>query len=177
MPHLSPAILDAYAEGMLSPAERAQADAHLAVCAECRLSVISLAQLGDLLRAQPRVEPPTDLAASIVAELEPALTPAAAPIHSLRDLLLSGAGAAIAWLLLVILVGETIVAAYSDGLADFAELVSAKPNILTRYPAEVLYALAGSVPLLEVALTVLVFIAALWLMRRFLAALPDWSRV
>ncbi len=179
MTHLSNEILDAYAEGALSREERARADAHLAVCATCRLAVVSLAQVGDLLRDEPRVAPPADLAATVIATLEPSLAPvpAARPVRwNWPRLALNGLAAALAWILLILLGGQTIVAAYRAGLADIAELFQAQPDLLSRYPTEAFYAIVETLPLLELGLTLVALVAAVWFLYHFVVTLPEWSR-
>ena len=196
MKHLSTATLNAYADDMLSPLERAEVDVHLAVCAHCRATTHALAQMGDVLRG-PRAAPPPDLAATIAASLEhhvPApLPPQSWGERGLTQALgggggqraawnwtraaLNGLGTAVAWLLLIVLGGETVLAAQRGGLADFATLLRTQPDIVTRYPTEALYALLEAVPVVELSITLVVFVVALWLMQRFVAALPEGVRV
>ena len=180
MQHLAPEILDAYAEGLLTPAERAVADAHLAVCDRCRLALVSLAQMGDLLREQTPVAPPPGLAATIIGQLEPTLPvlePAPTPVTpNWPRLLWNGLEAAAAWLLLIILGGETVLAAYRSGLGDLAWLFQSQPDLLSAYPAEAFYAVLEAVPVIELSLTLAVLVLAIWLMQRFVATLPLGSR-
>jgi len=176
MAHLTTEILDVYAEGILTPRERTQADAHLATCAECRLAVVSMAQVGDLLRDEPRQAVPDGLAAALIANLEPTLLPPSPLAWSWTQIALSGLGTLIAWMLLIILGGETVLAAYRAGLADYAELIQAQPDLLSRYPSEAFAALVESIPVAELGLTLVTLVVALWLMQRFLATLPGWSR-
>ena len=180
MQHLAPAILDAYAEGLLTPAERAAADTHLAVCDRCRLALVSLAQMGDLLRAQTPVAPPPTLAATIIGALEPTLPPLAAPPAPVAPTwpraVWNGLEAAAAWLLLIILGGETVLAAYRSGLGDLAWLFQSSPDLLSAYPAEAFYAVLEALPVVELSLTLAVLVVAVWLMQRFVATLPLGSR-
>lgn len=180
MQHLAPAILDAYAEGILTPAERAVADTHLAGCDQCRLALVSLAQMGDLLRMQTAVAPPPDLAATIIARLEPTLSTPQTVSSVARPTwpraLWNGLEAAAAWLLLIILGGETVLAAYRSGLGELAALIQSQPDILVTYPSEAIYAVLEALPIIELSLTLAVLVMAVWLMQRFLATLPLGSR-
>ena len=180
MRHLTPDILDAYAEGLLTPAERAVADTHLAVCDRCRLALVSLAQMGDLLRMQTAVAPPPELAATIIARLEPTLPlPEAAPRAVKPNWALSlwnGLEAVAAWLLLIILGGETVLAAYRSGLGELAALIQSQPEILVTYPTEAFYAVVEALPIIELSLTLAMLVVAVWLMQRFVATLPLGSR-
>lgn len=182
MKHLPIEILDDYAEGSLSPAERIAVEVHLANCAQCQGALVSLTQMTDLLREQPRTSPPADLATQIIHRLEPTLAPfvtqpkptTAQP--SLARAIWHGLAAALAWLMLIIMGGETVLAAYREGLADLIELIQTYPELLTKYPAEAFYALLESIPIIELGLTLIVLATALWLMLRFVALLPTWSR-
>ncbi|MGE3077212.1 MAG: anti-sigma factor [Dehalococcoidia bacterium] len=49
---------DAYADGELSPAERARFEAHLIECATCQSSVAAASELRNLVEGLPEVEPP-----------------------------------------------------------------------------------------------------------------------
>jgi anti-sigma factor RsiW len=55
--HLGDAI-SALLDGELSPAEAAQADAHVLVCAECRDELMAIARMRDLVRQLPLVPVP-----------------------------------------------------------------------------------------------------------------------
>lgn len=174
MKHLSSATLDAYTEGSLDPAERLAVDAHLAVCAECRLMAVSLAEIGDLLRTLPRVEPPASLARSIIAEADRDARQRA--LRGWATVALNGVALAFAWLMLIILGGETLVAAYNAGLSDFAAVLQTEPDLILRYPGDILALLAEAFPIVPLALTLVVLGIALWLMQRFFSELPQWTR-
>ena len=174
MKHLSSATLDAYSEGNLDPAERLAVDAHLGVCPECRLTVVSMAEIGDLLRTLPRVEPPASLARSIIAEADREARRRA--VRSWVALAFNGAALALAWLMLIVLGGETLVAAYNAGLSDFAAVLQIEPDLIVRYPADTFALLAEAFPIVPLALTLVVLGIALWLMQRFFAELPQWTR-
>ncbi|MFN8474175.1 MAG: zf-HC2 domain-containing protein [Anaerolineae bacterium] len=174
MKHLSPATLDAYTEGNLDPTERLAVDAHLAVCAECRLAAVGLAEIGDLLRMLPRVEPPASLVRGIIAEAD-----REARRRVMRGWLaiaLNGAALALVWLTLIVLGGETLVAAYNAGLSDFAGLLQVEPDLILRYPGDTLAVLAEAFPIVPLVLTFVVLGIALWLMQRFFSELPQWTR-
>lgn len=173
MSHLDDAVLDAYAEGMLSTAERAAADAHLAACADCRMTLVSLAQVGDLLRAQPRQAPPPQLIATIVNHLAPMPAPRLKAGWTRGRWVLASLAAMAVWSLLVVLVGETVLAAYRRGLGEFARLAREHPELVMRYPSDALYAFLESLPLVEIGLTLVLLIAGLWLVQRLIAALPQ----
>jgi anti-sigma factor RsiW len=51
-------VLSAYIDGELTAAERAEVEAHLAVCAECRSDVEGEAEVRRLVRDLPAVDPP-----------------------------------------------------------------------------------------------------------------------
>ncbi|MFN8496982.1 MAG: zf-HC2 domain-containing protein [Anaerolineae bacterium] len=174
MKHLSSAILDAYTEGSLDPAERLAADAHLAVCAECRLMAVSLAEIGDLLRTLPRVEPPASLSRAIIAEAD--RDARRRVVRGWATVALNGVALAVAWFMLIILGGETLVAAYNAGLSDFAGVLQTEPGLILRYPGDILALLAEAFPIVPLALTLVVLGIALWLMQRFFAELPQWTR-
>lgn len=173
MSHLNDTVLDAYAEGQLTARERAAADVHLATCADCRLALVTLAQMGDLLREQPRQMPPSELAARILTELAPAPAPPVKHRWTSSQWLAAGLSATAVWTLLVVLVGETALSAYRRGLGDFAELARLHPQALMRYPSEAVSAILESVPAVEMALTLVALGLALWLLMRILAALPE----
>jgi len=173
MSHLNDVILDAYAEGQLSARERTAADAHLATCPDCRLGLVALAQMGDLLREQPRQAPPPELSHRILAELAPAPVPPVRPRWTASQWLAAGLSATVAWTLLVILVGETALSANRRGLGDLAELARLHPQVVTRYPSEALSAILESIPAVEVALTLVALALGLWLLTQIVAALPE----
>ncbi len=174
MKHLSTTTLDAYTEGNLDPTERLAVDAHLAGCHECRLAAVGLAEIGDLLRTHPRVEPPASLARIIIAEAEQEASRRARR----RWLAMAGNGLALAltWLMLIILGGETLVAAHNGGLSDFAAMLQTQPDLITRYPGDTLALLAEAFPIVPLALTLIVLGVAVWLMQRFFTELPRWVR-
>lgn len=184
MTHLAPEILDAYADGRLGFAEQTAAEAHLATCAQCQQTFASLTQMVDLLQAAPRVAPPPDLAARIIAELEPRLAPSQeqrpAPSRATTPnwarVAGYGIGVAVAWAWLIILGGETVVAAYQGGLSELAWFFQSHPEVLTNYPTEAFYALVETVPVVQLSLTGVVLVVTLWLMQRFMATLPIGSR-
>lgn len=173
MSHLNDTVLDAYAEGQLTTRERAAADAHLATCGDCRLALIALAQMGDLLREHPRQTPPPELAAHILAELAPASAPRVRKGWTGHQWLAAGLSATVVWTLLVVLIGETALSAYRRGLGDFAELARLHPQALLRYPTEAMSAILESIPTVEVALTLVALGLGLWLLTQILAALPE----
>ncbi len=176
MSHLSDTILDAYAEGQLTARERTAADAHLATCADCRLALVTLAQMGDLLREQPQQTPPLELTSRILAELAPV---SARPIRqrwTTSHWLAAGLSATVVWTLLVVLVGETVLSAYRRGLGDFADLARLHPQALMRYPSEALSAILESIPAVEMALTLVALALGLWLLTQIVAALPEGSQ-
>ena len=176
MSHLNDAILDAYAEGQLTARERAEADAHLATCAQCRTGMVALAQVGDLLRLEPREAPPDDLAVRIMTNLAVAPPVMVKAGWSRARWIASGVGTTLLWLMLIVLAGETFLAAYRRGLGDLAELVRSHPEVALHYPSEAFYALVESVPAIEMMLTLVALVLGLWLLTQMLSALPTESR-
>jgi hypothetical protein len=68
--HLADAMLAAHLDGTLSPAERAAADAHLEVCAQCREELELAGGAREALRALPtELRPPVDVAAAAIREV------------------------------------------------------------------------------------------------------------
>jgi predicted anti-sigma-YlaC factor YlaD len=66
MTHLSPDVLNDYADGSIVPAARVAAAEHLASCVSCRAELQGLESLLSSLRALPRnIEPSRDLLAGI----------------------------------------------------------------------------------------------------------------
>ena len=88
----------------------------------------------------------------------------------------TGLALALAWLMLIILGGETLVAAYNAGLGDFAGLIETQPELMFRYPSETLALLAEAFPIVPLLLTLVVLGIAVWLMQRFFSELPRWMR-
>jgi hypothetical protein len=60
-------LLAAYRREDLSPGEQAELQAHLAECAECRARAAEFRQIGESLQALPRLAPPPDFYARVMA--------------------------------------------------------------------------------------------------------------
>lgn len=65
-PHLPPRLVAAFLEGDLSSAERAQAEAHLALCTACRRELVEVRRLADGGRGTRRLAPAAAIAAAAV---------------------------------------------------------------------------------------------------------------
>jgi predicted anti-sigma-YlaC factor YlaD len=65
--HLDALTLNAWADRLLSPAERQRVTAHLAECGECRALAAGQAQIAQLLSRLPPEAPPPRLAPAVVA--------------------------------------------------------------------------------------------------------------
>ena len=93
-------VLSAYLDGELTPAERAEVDTHLATCAECRADLDAEADVRQLLRDLPAVDPPFGFYERILRDgPEASRTPDKK--RRLRFGLANIAGAAAAWLLIL----------------------------------------------------------------------------
>ena len=68
--HLPDELLAAHLDGVLSPTQREAADAHLDVCARCRVELELAEGARSALRALPaELRPPTDIAAAVAEEV------------------------------------------------------------------------------------------------------------
>ena len=93
-------VLSAYLDGELTPAERTDVDAHLAACAECRADLDAEADVRQLLRDLPAVDPPFGFYERILRD-GPEASRAPDKKRRLRFGLANIAGAAAAWLLIL----------------------------------------------------------------------------
>ncbi|HEY7349327.1 MAG TPA: zf-HC2 domain-containing protein [Ktedonobacterales bacterium] len=63
-------LLAAYRRDDLSPGENAALQAHLRECAECRVSVAEFRAIGETLRSLPKLAPPPDFYARVMAAVQ-----------------------------------------------------------------------------------------------------------
>ena len=63
-------LLSYYRDGTLSPDERYEVDAHLAICSECTQSLRGLMRLAQVVRSMPMVSAPPTLRQSVYASLQ-----------------------------------------------------------------------------------------------------------
>lgn len=89
--------LSPYLDGLLEPSRRAELEAHLEGCAECRAELASLRRTVELLHALPRVEPSSSLAGRVMAGVREQRE--AGIGRAFRRLLPSGAAPVSGWLL------------------------------------------------------------------------------
>jgi hypothetical protein len=80
MNHLTNDTLNAYLDDALTPTARAEAEAHLAICASCAAQLHMLHAVFASLAALPEVSLSRDLSASVVASIKPARTPLTRPV-------------------------------------------------------------------------------------------------
>jgi hypothetical protein len=80
MTHLTNDTLNAYLDHALTPATRAEAEAHLATCTSCTAQLSTLRAIFASLEALPEIPLSRDLSASVVASIRPARTPSTRPV-------------------------------------------------------------------------------------------------
>jgi len=162
--------LELYVEQELSPQQQEAVEAHLAVCEACRRRLANLEQITRLLYALPPAQPAPDLARRVVAAVE--AQAARAPVRRpWRRLVPVGIGTLFSVWMLLALGYQTLLAWRQSGAGQFISLLFRDPGLALRYPAEVVYAILESLPILELGLTLGLALVMVLLLEQFVTTL------
>jgi len=148
--HLSADELDLYIEKELDEQARAELERHLADCAPCRGRFARNQRMDRALQTLPHQEPPHDLAVRIgsavqVQVIQDRLRRSRMPFISM---------ATIFSLLLMMWFGlQMVIALEENGTLDFLWLMRDRPDVVSAYSIDAVWALIEAVPLGEIALT------------------------
>ena len=148
--HLSDLELDHYVEKELDDRARAPIEQHLLICAQCRGLLAREQRLSADLRAQPREEPPRDLAVRIANAvqarvLQERLRRARMPFITVATFFS---------LLLLFWFGfQMVIALIDNGTFEILSLLSAQPDLFSTFFADDLWAILEALPLGEIVLT------------------------
>jgi predicted anti-sigma-YlaC factor YlaD len=148
--HLTGDELDLYIEKELDDQARAEIERHLTDCAQCRGRLARDRRMNRALQTLPRQDPPRDLAARISSAVE---------VQVLQDKLRRSRMpfifmATIFSLLLLIWFGFQMVIAFEENATlDFLSLLMDRPDIVSAYSIDAVWAVIEALPLGEIALT------------------------
>jgi anti-sigma factor RsiW len=176
------AKLDLYVEGELAPTEVLEIEGHLRTCPACGNRAASLQQMTTLLRQLTPAEPAPSLLPRLVAVVEArsAQVTARLATGSMRtgpahrrwpQAAVTGLGMVFSAFLLLWLAVETLLALEENGAAEFLSLFASRPEILSSYPSEAIYAFLESLPVANIVLTLGLSLVVLLLMQQLLSAL------
>jgi hypothetical protein len=167
MKHLSVEQIETYVAG-----RDREVDAHLATCARCQRELAAEQRLVRALSRLERLAPSPEFAARLERALMRTDTKARRQVSDAPrpSPTWTGVAALLAALLLVVFAYQTLVGLQDSGTLDFVSLFASRPDLLSTYPTESLSALFESLPLVELALTVVLFVIALVLAQEFFLA-------
>ncbi|MDE3088109.1 MAG: zf-HC2 domain-containing protein [Chloroflexota bacterium] len=148
--HLKTSDLERYAEKTLDDRARAEVEKHLTECAGCRARLTRERQIEGTLRTLPRREPPRDLAARIGSAVE--LQVFQARLRRARLPFIVGA-MCFSVLLMLWFGFQMIIALDENGTLDFFSILSSRPDVLSAYSVDAIWALIETLPLGEIVLT------------------------
>ena len=163
--HLTPRDLETYVTGAMENAEREATTRHLAACAACRARVYRAQKLETGLRDVTRVNAANDLADRIVAAVDWRVTLEETRRKRLPFIALATAASFIVsfWFAF-----QAVTAFVDDDALDFLSLYTQRPDLLSTYFFDALSALIESLPLQEIALTVIATVTAIVLAQQLL---------
>lgn len=156
--HLTPQELEAYVSDTLQETARAAAMRHLDACAACRGRVHRVEKLELGLRAVPPVIPPKDLANQIVAAVDWRMSLEEARRKRLPFIALATAASIVVSLWFAF---QAFTAFVDDDGLEFLSLYSQRPDLLSTYFFDALFALLESLPLQEIAMTIVAIVIAI----------------
>jgi predicted anti-sigma-YlaC factor YlaD len=163
--HLTDPDVDSYVEQQMDCAERVRVDNHLAGCSACRSRVAREQRLEGLLRAMPRSDAPRDLSARINAAVDLRVGQERARRERLPLIILATFLSLIVtfWFGLQMLIGLQ-----EEGALDLFSLVTSHPEIFSAYSTDAFFALAESLPILEMVLTLFALLTVIVLVQQWL---------
>lgn len=163
--HLTPRELEMYVERECEDTARAAIKVHLADCAPCRERTHRAERFADALRDMPREQAPRELAERIVAVVDWR----AAQEQARRKRLPLVALATLSSLLLAAWFGAQMVTAFlQDDALDFFSLFTSRPDILSTYSFDAIFALLESLPVGEILLTAFAVLIAIVLSQQLM---------
>ncbi len=163
--HLTPRELETYVERELGETARTAIKLHLADCASCRERTHRADRLESALRDLPREYAPRELTERILA----AADWRAAEEQARRKRLPLIALATFSSLLLAVWFGiQMVIAFLQDDALDFFSLFTTRPDILSTYSSDALFALLESLPIAEIMLTAFAVLIAIVLAQQLM---------
>lgn len=156
--HLTPRELGMYVEKETEDIARAAIELHLADCVVCRERTHRAERFENALRELPREHAPRQLTERILATVDWR----AAQEQARRKRLPFVALATLSSLLLSIWFGAQMVAAFlQDDALDFFSLFTSRPDLLSTYSFDAVFALLESLPFGEIVLTAFAVLIAI----------------
>ncbi len=156
--HLTPRELETYVERETEDIARAAIELHLADCAVCRERTHRAERFENALHELPREHAPRQVTERILATADWRATQEQAR----RKRLPLVAVATLSSLLLAIWFGAQMVVAFlQDDALDFFSLLTSRPDILSAYSSDALFALLESLPFAEIVLTAFTVLIAI----------------
>ncbi len=163
--HLTPSELKTYIERESEDVARATIELHLADCAFCRERTRRAERFETALREIPREHAPRELTERILA----AVDWRAAQEQARRKRLPLVALATFFSLLLAVWLGAQMVIAFlQDDALEFFSLFTSRPDILSTYSSDALFALLESLPFVEIVLTAFAVLIAIVLAQQLM---------
>lgn len=156
--HLTPRELETYVTGMMDEIAGDAAARHLGTCAECRVRVQRAQKLEMGLRDVPLVNTPKDLADRIVAAVDWRVALEETRRKRLPFIALATVASFIVsfWFAF-----QALTAFVDDDGFDLLSIYTQRPDLLSTYFSDALFALLESLPLQEIALTVIAITVAI----------------
>lgn len=163
--HLTASDLHPYVENELDEPARAEIEKHIRVCAPCRGREARERRLSRVLRTMPRQDAPRDLAARIGSAVEAHLFQ-----ERLRRSRMPFIAVAMCFsVLLLVWFGLQMIIAFEDnGTLEFVSLLASRPDVLSTYSIDAVWALIEALPLGEIALTLLALFTAFVLLQQWI---------
>lgn len=156
--HLTPRELETYVAKETEDIAQAAIELHLADCAVCRERTHRAERFESALSELPREHAPRELTERILAVVDWR----AAQEQARRKRLPLVALATLSSLLLAIWFGaQMIIGFLQDDALDFFSLFTSRPDILSTYSSDALFALLESLPISEIVLTAFAVLIAI----------------
>ena len=150
--HLTPEVLEIYVTGAMEDTARVPLTRHLAACASCRARADRAQKLEIGLRDLPRVNAPHNLNDQIIAAVDWRVTLEESRRKRLPYIAFATAASIVVslWFLF-----QMMGALADNDALDFLALYASRPDLFSNYFSDALFALVESLPLQEIAMTVI----------------------